>query len=161
MNQILSTQQAIQVSQKLQENKEKLVLTGGCFDILHMGHFALLENAKKQGNVLMVLLESDEKIKKLKGELRPLHNQEQRARMLSSLRFVDYVILLPFLETDSEYDKLIEQLKPSVIAVTENDPYEKQKKRQAKKIGAQVREVTPYIPEKSTSQLMKTLLKEK
>ena len=64
----------------------KIVLVGGCFDILHLGHVVFLEKAKKEGDVLVVLLESDEKVRFLKGKGRPVHTQSERAEILSALK---------------------------------------------------------------------------
>ena len=157
MNQIVSVNEAVTISSQLHKEGKRIVLTGGCFDILHIGHFSLFEHAKKQGDVLMVFLESDEKIQKLKGVKRPLHSQRERAKMISSIRDVDYVILLPDFEKNEDYDELIEKIKPEVLAITQNDPNKQDRERQAKKIGGVVKEVIPYMPEKSTSNALKIL----
>ncbi len=73
----------------------KKVLVGGCFDLLHFGHIKFLEEAKKSGDYLVVALESDENVRRTKGETRPIHTQEQRKAMLESLTCVDEVIMLP------------------------------------------------------------------
>jgi rfaE bifunctional protein nucleotidyltransferase chain/domain len=98
------------------------VLVGGCFDLLHKGHISFLKKAKKAGDKLVVLLESDEKIKKLKGESRPVQIQEVRAKALSGLGFVDEIIKLPFMDSDKDYDELVKKIKPDIIAVTEGYP---------------------------------------
>lgn len=90
----------------------KLVVTNGCFDILHRGHVEYLNEAKKLGDKLFILLNSDESIKKLKGENRPINNQEDRAYLLANLECVDGVIV--FNKTDCA-DELI-KLKPNVYA---------------------------------------------
>jgi rfaE bifunctional protein nucleotidyltransferase chain/domain len=160
MKNILSLSEGLLESESARKANKSIVITGGCFDILHVGHFSLFENAKKEGDVLIVLLENDEKIKKTKGLKRPLHTQKERAHMLSLVKPVDYIILLPLIESDNEYDNIIEKIKPNVIAVTKNDPNIADKKRQAERIGAKVKEVIDYIPEKSTSNILATLLKE-
>ena len=71
------------------------VLVGGCFDVLHIGHVKFLRQAKSFGDYLIVLLESDANIKKLKGSTRPIHNQKERKEVLEALKFVDKVIILP------------------------------------------------------------------
>ncbi len=86
----------------LQNKREKVVLAGGCFDVLHPGHVIFLQKAKKEGDILVVLLESDEKVKRLKGDGRPIHTQEKRAENLSALKVVDFVVLLPFMKENSE-----------------------------------------------------------
>jgi len=134
----------------------RIVLTGGCFDILHIGHVRFLSEAKKMGDYLMVLLENDEKIRKLKGESRPVFIQKERAEMLSALRSVDLVVLLPAIENDSDYLNLMIKIKPDVIAITENDPHIEKRKDQAKKIGVELK-VISYIETLSTSKLAEIL----
>jgi D-beta-D-heptose 7-phosphate kinase/D-beta-D-heptose 1-phosphate adenosyltransferase len=104
------------------EDKGRVVLTGGCFDILHIGHVRFLSDAKRMGDYLVVLLESDRKVKKLKGKNRPVFVQKERAEMLSALRCVDLIVLLPTIEKESDYLSLVMKIKPDIIAVTENNP---------------------------------------
>lgn len=136
--------------------KKKVVLVGGCFDLLHFGHIEFLKQAKALGNYLIVALESDENVTRRKGARRPIHPQDQRKRMLEALSFVDEVISLPTLTTDSEYAQQTEKINPDVIAITQGDAYLPQKKRQAQKIGAQIVEI-PQLETPSTSQLLKLL----
>jgi len=138
------------------EGKSRVVLTGGCFDILHIGHVRFLSEAKKMGDFLVVLLESDEKVKKLKGESRPIFIQQERAEMLSAIESVDLVVLLPMIENDSDYLNLVMEIKPDIIAVTENDPRIDKKRSQAKKVGGKVR-VISFIKTFSSSKLAKIL----
>lgn len=91
------------------ENK-MIVTTNGSFDILHYAHVNLLEKAKKQGDILIVLLNSDYSIKRIKGEKRPIISENERACMLAALECVDYVVI--FNEEDPL--KLIKQLKPNI-----------------------------------------------
>jgi rfaE bifunctional protein nucleotidyltransferase chain/domain len=138
------------------ENEERIILTGGCFDILHIGHVRFLSAAKKLGDYLVVLLESNKKVKRLKGENRPIFMQKERAEMLSALRSVDLVVLLPTMENDSGYLNLIMKIKPDIIAVTENDPLLEKKRGQAKKIGGELK-VIPFTKTFSTSALIQIL----
>ena len=73
----------------------KKVLTGGCFDILHFGHITFLKQAKTLGDHLIVALESDGNVKRVKGDMRPIHTQEQRKAMLEALSCVDEIIRSP------------------------------------------------------------------
>lgn len=133
---------------------KKIVLVGGCFDILHPGHIVFLEKSKQVGDKLVVMLESDEKIKKIKGENRPIHNQKARALVLKALKFVDEVILLPNLKTEKEYDKVIKKIKPDIIAVTFGDPDIRYKKRSAKLVGAKLKFVVRRLKNYATSNLL-------
>ncbi|RPJ05421.1 MAG: D-glycero-beta-D-manno-heptose 1-phosphate adenylyltransferase [Deltaproteobacteria bacterium] len=119
------------------KSEGRIVLTGGCFDILHIGHVRFLSEAKGMGDYLVVLLESDRNVKRLKGENRPVFIQEERAEMLSALSSVDLIVLLPMMENDSDYLNLVTKIKPNIIAVTENDPHIEKKRRQAKEIGSE------------------------
>ncbi|EAL5740938.1 bifunctional heptose 7-phosphate kinase/heptose 1-phosphate adenyltransferase [Campylobacter lari] len=95
---------------KLIQN-QKVVFTNGCFDIVHYGHIKYLEKAKKLGDILVVGLNSDESVKRLKGNSRPINLEFQRACMLASMYFVDYVVIF---DEDTPYE-LIEFLKPHVL----------------------------------------------
>ena len=77
---------------------KNIVLVGGCFDIVHLGHLIFLEKAKAKGDILIVLLESDENIRKNKGQNRPINNQEDRALFLSKLKMVDKLDILQSLQ---------------------------------------------------------------
>jgi rfaE bifunctional protein nucleotidyltransferase chain/domain len=138
------------------EGKGRIVLVGGCFDILHIGHVRFLSEAKGMGDYLIILLESDKKAKKLKGRNRPVFIQSERAEMLSALRSVDLIVLLPMMENDKDYLNLVMRIKPDVIAVTENDPNIEKKRRQAKEIGAELK-IIPFTKTFSSSKLVKLL----
>lgn len=160
MKTILTLKEAIDVSKELRKQGKSIVLGGGCFDILHPGHIAYLKGAKQKGDILFILLESDATIKRTKGKDRPIHTQPERAVMLASIIYLDYVVLLPEFTTDDQYDKIVTELSPKVIAITENDPKLYQKKRQAESICGIIQTVTNYIPNRSTSKLAKKLGKE-
>lgn len=132
------------------------VLVGGCFDLLHYGHVRFLAEAKKLGDWLVVALESDENVRKMKGKDRPIHHQEQRRELLEALSCVDEVIPLPPMHTDADYNNLVTTVKPDVIAITEGDPIADKKQKQADMIGARLI-VIPKVPTPSTSQLAKLL----
>ena len=134
----------------------KKVLTGGCFDILHFGHITFLKQAKTLGDHLIVALESDGNVKRVKGDMRPIHTQEQRKAMLEALSFVDEIIPLPPMHTDQEYVAFVQKIQPAVIAVTEGDPILEKKRQQANLVGANL-VVIPKVRTPSTSQLAKLL----
>ncbi|MEK7617106.1 MAG: adenylyltransferase/cytidyltransferase family protein [Patescibacteria group bacterium] len=133
---------------------KKVVLVGGCFDVLHPGHVIFLEKAKKAGDKLVVLLESDEKVKKLKGVKRPVHNQDERVQVLLALKSVDEVIKLPFIETEREYDEIIKKIKPDIIATAKGYENSHHHERSAKKVGAKIKYVTKIIGNHSTSRIL-------
>lgn len=95
----------------LRKNGKKIVFTNGCFDILHVGHIRYLEKAKRLGDILVIGLNSDESIRRIKGSARPLNSQSDRAEMLAALPFVDYISI--FGEPTPE--ALIKKLKPDIL----------------------------------------------
>jgi len=136
---------------------KKIVLVGGCFDIVHMGHIEFLEKAKAEGEILIVLLESDENIKKNKGINRPINNQENRAIFLTKLKMVDYVVLLPEMTNDGEYLEIIKKIKPEIIAVSQNDVNLEKKIKEARQVGAKIVIVSKLIPQQSTSRIIEII----
>lgn len=133
--------------------KKKTVLVGGCFDILHKGHLVFLEASKKQGDILVVALESDEFIK-IHKKRDSIHSQKDRALLLQSLKLVDMVISLPYFSNVSDYGKLVNIIRPAIIAITENDPHQIEKEVQAKIVGAACVVVTPLVPGYSTTAIL-------
>ena len=99
------------LSSKLHSQGKKIVFTNGCFDILHVGHVKYLEVAKSYGDVLILGLNADSSVKKLKGPTRPINTQDDRAYILASLESVDYVVIF---EEETPYE-LIKLIKPHVL----------------------------------------------
>lgn len=93
MNNILTKASMKFLREKFKEEKKKVVFTNGVFDIIHSGHIDYLVKAKALGDILIVGLNSDTSVKRIKGEKRPLINQTDRAFVLSNLKPVDYVVL--------------------------------------------------------------------
>jgi len=122
----------------------KSVLVGGCFDVFHFGHWKFLTAAKKLGSNLIIALESDDFIKRVKKR-NPVHNQKQRAHILASFVMVDNVICLPDFKDEQEYFDLVLKTKPYIVAVTKGDNKMLNKKRQAEIIGAKTVIVTENI----------------
>ncbi len=90
---------------------KKIVFTNGCFDIMHLGHVDYLAKASDEGDVLIVGVNSDASIKKLKGPHRPINNEEQRSMLIASLHFVDAVVIF---NEDTPYE-LIKTVQPDVL----------------------------------------------
>jgi FAD synthetase len=152
---IISVEEALQEATRIKHLKKPIVLAGGCFDILHIGHITFLSEAQKSGS-LFVLLESDETVRRLKGESRPIFPQTDRARSLAALRCVDYVVILPPMKNDQDYSQLVSSLHPDAIAVTKNDQILEKKRSLAASLNARF-SIIPFIPSLSTSQLAKIL----
>jgi len=96
---------------QLRRQGHKIAFTNGCFDILHLGHVSYLQKVKKAGRILIIGLNSDQSIKKIKGPKRPIVDEKARAAILAALACVDYVILF----NDETPLKVIEALKPDVL----------------------------------------------
>lgn len=109
-NKIKSREKLISIAKKLHQQGKKIIMTGGFFDIIHPGHTRYLQKAKNLGDVLIVVVNSDDSTRKNKGPKRPINNQEIRLEILSSLESVDYVAIFSEL-TPKE---IIAEIKPSV-----------------------------------------------
>jgi rfaE bifunctional protein nucleotidyltransferase chain/domain len=97
--------------EKWKKEGKKIVFTNGCFDIIHAGHVDYLEKAKSLGDVLIVGLNSDDSVRRLKGKNRPINPQEHRKKVLQALKPVDLVIIF---EEDTP-ERLIKEVKPDVL----------------------------------------------
>jgi D-beta-D-heptose 7-phosphate kinase/D-beta-D-heptose 1-phosphate adenosyltransferase len=95
----------------LKARRKRIVFTNGCFDILHVGHIRYLRKAKSLGDILVVGLNTDRSVRLIKGEKRPIVPQEDRAEVLASLEFVDYVV---FFDEPDPFT-LIGKVKPHVL----------------------------------------------
>lgn len=155
MKKILDIKEAVSIAKKIKNKNKSIVLAGGFFDILHLGHIKFLENSKKYGDYLFVLLEDDNKARKVKGNNRPINSQKNRAKILSALESVDYVILLKNMTNNAKYDKIMVQIQPSVITATYGDPYIKHKDRQARLVNGKVVCVIKRVYNLSTTKLSK------
>jgi len=103
---IVTKEEFIPIRQKLKNEKQILIFTNGCFDIIHRGHIEYLNEAKKLGDFLLVAVNSDSSVKKIKGDNRPINSQQDRAVVLDNLKPVDGVIIFDE-ETPYELIKLI------------------------------------------------------
>ncbi|MDC1066087.1 D-glycero-beta-D-manno-heptose-7-phosphate kinase [Candidatus Pseudothioglobus singularis] len=108
---IKSNQEIVLLVQELKARNKKIVFTNGCFDILHAGHISYLESAKSFGDILILGLNSDRSVTKLKGKKRPINNQDDRAYILAAIEVVDYVIIF---DEDTPYE-LIKVIKPNIL----------------------------------------------
>ena len=157
MKSILKISQIKKIGDKLHRQNKKIVLVGGCFDLVHLGHLIFLQKAKSIGDVLIIILESDQTIRRLKGDNRPINSQINRAKFLTHLKSVDFIILLPELKTNQQYHHLVNQLKPDIIAVTKGDQNLKLKTTIATFTNSKIIVVTKKIPQQSTSLIINKL----
>jgi len=100
---------------KWKEEGKKIVFTNGCFDILHAGHVDYLEKAKSLGDILVVGLNSDNSISRIKGEKRPIIPQNMRKKVLEALKSVDLVVILVVIFDEDTPLRLIKEIKPDIL----------------------------------------------
>lgn len=108
----IKTNEALgKIVSRLKAGGEKIVFTNGCFDIIHAGHVEYLSRAKRLGGALIIGLNSDKSVRRLKGRRRPINRERDRAIVLASLGFVDYVTIF----NEDTPKRLIEFLKPDLL----------------------------------------------
>ena len=110
MGQVLRRDNIAEFVRNLQKSGKTVVATNGCFDILHVGHVRYLQKTKSFADYSIVLLNSDKSVKSIKGNDRPINNENDRAEILCALTCVDYVVLF---DEDSPKD-LLDEIKPNV-----------------------------------------------
>jgi len=111
MSPLVSLKELKAIRQKLKTENKKVVFTNGVFDLIHSGHVDYLVKAKALGDVLIVGLNSDKSVKKIKGDKRPILKQEERSFILANLKPVDYVILFD----EDTPENLIKELVPDIL----------------------------------------------
>ena len=110
MGQLLRRENVADFVKKLHQSGKTVVVTNGCFDILHVGHVRYLQKTKSFADYMIVLLNSDKSVRNIKGPTRPINNEQDRAEVLNALACVDYVVMF---DEDSPAS-LIDEIKPDV-----------------------------------------------
>lgn len=147
---ILSRETAAKLVAELKLQGKRVVFTNGCFDILHVGHLRYLNEAKKQGDILIVGVNSDVSVRKLKGPTRPINNEIDRAELLSGLKAVDFTVIFDEL-TPIE---TLEKIKPSIHV--KGGDYKKEELPETvtvEKNGGEVR-ILAFVEGKSTTNIV-------
>ncbi len=155
MGEVIKKENINSFVQKLKKEGKKIVTTNGCFDILHLGHVRYLQKTKSFADVLIVLLNSDKSVRKIKGQGRPINPEQDRAEVLCALCCVDYVI---FFDEDSPKD-LLDQIKPDIH--TKGADYNKNTLPEADVIlknGGRI-EFIDFVEGKSTTDLIEAMKK--
>ena len=153
MGQLLRRDNVAEFVHNLQKSGKTIVATNGCFDILHVGHVRYLQKTKTFANYLIVLLNSDKSVRSIKGEGRPINNENDRAEILCALNCVDYVVLF---DEDSPRN-LLDEIKPDVY--TKGADYTMQTLPEADimiKNGTRV-EFISFVEGKSTTQTIEKM----
>jgi cytidyltransferase-related domain len=109
---ILDHQELLTVLDEHREEGQKIVFTNGCFDLIHVGHIRCLRGAKKEGDILVVGVNSDESVRKTKKEGRPLMPENERLEILSALVYVDYLTIF----SEPTVDEILRKIRPHVFA---------------------------------------------
>lgn len=133
----------------------KVVLATGVFDILHSEHLRFLKAAKAEADALFVGIESDRRVRELKGKGRPVNPEDKRAADIAALQPVDIAFILPTnLRTKEGRERFIKTLKPHLYALSANTPFLADKRHIMEKFGGEVRVVLEHNPAISTTKLI-------
>lgn len=131
------------------------VLVTGCFDLLHKAHKDFLIAAKAKGSLLLVGLESDKRVRKLKGHRRPINKWQKRAASLAKLEWIDFIFPLPEkFNTIRDYRKLLNQIKPNILAASENTPFLEIKQKLIAESGSKLF-IYPFNLKYSTTEIIR------
>ena len=150
---LISLEDAVKIRENLRQHNKKVVITNGCFDILHVGHVRYLQQTKSFGDILIVLMNSDLSVKKIKGEDRPINNENDRAEILSALSCVDYVVKFD----ETSVSNLLEKLKPDVYTKGADYTLETLPERDiVKKLNIEVKFID-FVNGKSTTNLIEKI----
>ena len=143
------------ISDALRNDNRKLVLTNGCFDLLHVGHVRYLEAARRLGDALAVAINGDESVRTLKGEGRPLNRATDRAEVIAALESVDYVVIFP----ETRATSLLETVRPSIYVKGGDYTAESlhpEERAALDKVGSEIR-ILPFEKGYSTSTLVESV----
>jgi glycerol-3-phosphate cytidylyltransferase len=150
MGKIVERDDLVQLGEKLRQQGKKIVSTNGCFDILHVGHARILAESKEQGDVLIVGLNGDESVSKLKGANRPINSELDRAELLCALSSVDYVTIF----TEDTPVAFLRCIKPHIhVKGADYKPEDLEETPVVREGGGEV-VILKLVPGKSTSSLV-------
>jgi D-beta-D-heptose 7-phosphate kinase/D-beta-D-heptose 1-phosphate adenosyltransferase len=154
MNELKSLEEIKAIRRKLKTENLKVVFTNGCFDLIHAGHVDYLSKAKALGDVLIVGLNSDDSVRRIKGDKRPILFQEERTFILSNLKPVDYVTVF---EEDTP-ERLIRELIPDILVKGGDWPVEKIVGRDIVEANGGEVKTIEFVNDQSTSKIIKFIL---
>lgn len=154
MSNIKNINELAEIRKELKLQNKKVVFTNGVFDILHAGHVDYLTKAKTKGDILIVAVNSDSSVKKIKGELRPIVPQNERAFIISSLKPVDYVVIF---DDETPYE-IIKKIIPDVLVKGADWTVENIVGRDIVEVNGGKVETIEFINDSSTTNIIKTVL---
>lgn len=154
---IVDVEQLSAFAKEMREEGRKLVLTNGCFDLLHVGHLRYLQGARALGDALAVAINGDESVRVLKGEGRPLNNEADRAEVIAALECVDRVIIFAELRAT----QLLERVQPAIYVKGGDytaETLNAEERAALERAGAVIR-ILPFEKGRSTSNLIEKIRK--
>lgn len=152
---IVDIEQLSAVAQEMRDKGRKLVLTNGCFDLLHAGHVRYLQAARTLGDALAVAINGDESVRVLKGEGRPLNNEADRAEIIAALECVDHVIIF----AEVRATQLLEKVRPAIYVKGGDytaETLNAEERAALERAGAEIR-ILPLEKGRSTSNLIEKI----
>ena len=152
---ILSLAEMRKRGEEIRQAGQKMVLTNGCFDLLHVGHVRYLQEARRLGDFLVVAVNGDKSVRKLKGANRPINAAEDRAEILAALECVDFVTTFP----EPRVTAVIEALRPAIYVKGGDytaETLDPEEVAALRKVGAEVRTLR-LVPGKSTSAIIQRM----
>ncbi len=153
MGKIVTQEEIVKIVRSGQKEGKTFVATNGCFDILHVGHVRYLQKTKSLADFSIVMLNSDKSVKLIKGETRPINNQEDRAEILTALCCVDYVVLFE----ERSPAELLEKIKPDIYTKGADYTLETLPEREiVERNGIKV-EFIDFVQGKSTTNIIKKI----
>jgi rfaE bifunctional protein nucleotidyltransferase chain/domain len=153
MGQFVERNALARICEQARDEKRVVVTTNGCFDILHVGHVRILKQSRALGDLLVVGINSDDSVKRLKGSSRPINNEQDRAEVLASLACVDYVTIFDE-DTPVEF---LKAAKPNIhVKGSDYKPADLAETPVVESFGGRV-EILPLVPGKSTTGLVEKI----
>ncbi len=154
MSNIKNINELAEIRKELKLQNKKVVFTNGVFDILHAGHVDYITKAKAKGDILIVAVNSDSSVKKIKGELRPIVPQNERAFIISSLKPVDYVVIF---DEETPYE-VIKKIIPDALVKGADWSLENIVGRDIVEANGGKVETIEFVNDSSTTNIIKTIL---
>jgi rfaE bifunctional protein nucleotidyltransferase chain/domain len=152
---IVSVEELTRIAREMRAAGKRLVVTNGCFDMLHLGHVRYLQAARALGDVLAVGLNGDQSVRELKGADRPINNEGDRAELLAALEDVDFVAIFP----EVRATRFLETVAPEIYVKGgdyTSDTLNAEERAAMEKIGTTIRFI-PFQPGYSTSRIIERL----
>ena len=150
MGKVVDLKELEEIIPSLKKQNKTIVTTNGCFDILHAGHVRYLTGAKELGDVLILCLNSDASVQRLKGPTRPLNHQDDRAEVMSALCSVDYVVIF---EEDTPVD-VLSKIKPDIHVKGGDYTEETLPETPVIKQGGGIIKFIPFVEGRSTTNII-------